>query len=587
MPQIDTYTAGTVSLTNGSTTVNGAGTNWMSSSGTYSVLKGHIFWSGNFFSPIAAVSSAGQLTLAIPYTGSTASGLPYNIFRYTWVETAAVAGFLQALMDRGSKTKPATRWDIDSGAMTMTLRQDDAGSPAVYVGATGAPDGAMIKSLTFDKATANLWTGASIGVGTGGGAINYRLDVRGPMAATALWMQDAAGGAYPDSWIGGFTGLDGDSAHKFLHIGGATSVDGHRRISFQASETSTTGRLRVGAETYPLAAIHVSPTLGAPPVRIETGSDNAPMMVLYKNTGAVDQKFWDFQPSTDGAILSLRAVNDSYTAATNLIDISRSGITGTGIYFRCGLQPGQDAGWNLGGASFRWGALFAASGTINTSDATLKDVRGEPTDAELDAWGSVRAKIYRFLDAIAAKGEGARLHSGWIAQEVAAAFEAEGLDPRHYALFCADTVIEKVTTMVPGKVPVFDEREETSLSIEVIDGVPRQVSKTSTVREQRFEQVPVIGLDGQPLTEWRPDPEGDVVRDLVKGRMVPVTHPVPVMEDGEVEQVTESEPYERLGLRYDECLVMEAAWGRRELARVHEKIAALTARVAALEPAAA
>ena len=51
-------------------------------------------------------------------------------------------------------------------------------------------------------------------------------------------------------------------------------------------------------------------------------------------------------------------------------------------------------------------------------------------------------KKYRFKDAVAEKGDEARIHVGVIAQEVAAAFEAEGLDASRYGMFCSDTWYE-------------------------------------------------------------------------------------------------------------------------------------------------
>ncbi len=583
MPQIDSYTAGTVTLTNGSAVVNGVGTNWMSGTANYSILAGHLFVCGSFFAPVSSVTAAGQLTLAIPYTGATASGLAYRIFRYTWVETPAVAGFLQALMDRGTKTKPVTRWDLDSGAMSMTFRQDDAGNPALFVGSVGAADGSMVKSLAFDKSTGNVsTTTGKVGIGTSGTTINYNLDVRGTIGAGGYWM----GTAYPDAWIGGIAALDGDSTHKFLHIGGATSTDGHRRISLQGSLVTTTARVRIGGETPAAASLHTVAHDGLAALRTEA-SAGAPFLQMIKSDGNFNQKIWDINPSNSGAVLSIRAMSDDYLSGTSIIDIARSGSDSAGIIVTGVISPSLHNTYDLGIASRSFHTIFAGTPTISSSDATLKDVRGEPGEAELDAWGHIRAKIYRFLDAIAAKGDDARLHTGWVAQEIAAAFEAEGLDPRRYALFCADLITEKVSTTVPGKVPVFDDVEETHLEIEIIDGVPRQAPKTHTTRRQRFDQVPVIGVDGEPVTEWRPDPQGDVERDGVKGRVVPVTHPVPVMVDGEVEQTIESPPVERLGLRYEECLVLENAWARREMARLHHAITGLTVRVEALEPAAA
>ena len=92
----------------------------------------------------------------------------------------------------------------------------------------------------------------------------------------------------------------------------------------------------------------------------------------------------------------------------------------------------------------RWTVIYAANGTINTSDANQKqDI------AELDSIEKLVAiriksliKKYRFKDAVVKKGDDARIHVGAIAQEIAAAFVAEGLDPTRYGLFCSDTWYE-------------------------------------------------------------------------------------------------------------------------------------------------
>jgi hypothetical protein len=47
-------------------------------------------------------------------------------------------------------------------------------------------------------------------------------------------------------------------------------------------------------------------------------------------------------------------------------------------------------------------------------------------------------KKFRFKDAVAIKGDAARIHVGVIAQEVMAAFTAEGLDAMRYGLMCYD-----------------------------------------------------------------------------------------------------------------------------------------------------
>lgn len=173
-----------------------------------------------------------------------------------------------------------------------------------------------------------------------------------------------------------------------------------------------------------------------------------------------------------GGNLSLRTI----TAGGLFFDSFNGNVTfrnwGSGAatvfaFSAAALTPGADNARTLGTASLRFSTLFAASGTISTSDRALKKHVGRVPDAWLDAWGDVGWRRYRFR-------KGKRWHVGLIAQEVAAAFAARGENAATIGLLCRD-----------------------------------------------------------PL------------------------------DDGS----------ERWGLRYDECLAMEAAWVRRELARLREGVA--------------
>ena len=82
--------------------------------------------------------------------------------------------------------------------------------------------------------------------------------------------------------------------------------------------------------------------------------------------------------------------------------------------------------------------IYDGTGTINTSDERLKgNITAIPDDV-LDAWGEVGWYQYQFKDAIAEKGESARLHTGAIAQRINSVFESHGLDASRYGLLCYD-----------------------------------------------------------------------------------------------------------------------------------------------------
>jgi hypothetical protein len=78
------------------------------------------------------------------------------------------------------------------------------------------------------------------------------------------------------------------------------------------------------------------------------------------------------------------------------------------------------------------------------SDANLKQDISNLDDAEKRVAIAIKSLIkkYRFKDSVLEKGDAARIHVGAVAQEVQAAFVAEGLDATQYALFCSDTWYE-------------------------------------------------------------------------------------------------------------------------------------------------
>lgn len=119
------------------------------------------------------------------------------------------------------------------------------------------------------------------------------------------------------------------------------------------------------------------------------------------------------------------------------------------------FYAGADAAVNLGAASQRWKTVYAETSTINTSDAREKDWRGALNDEELRVAKrlSQLIGIYRWKTSIEEKGDLARLHAGVLAQDVIAAFDAEGLDPFVYGLVCYDEWPETPEI----KSPILDE----------------------------------------------------------------------------------------------------------------------------------
>jgi len=120
-----------------------------------------------------------------------------------------------------------------------------------------------------------------------------------------------------------------------------------------------------------------------------------------------------------------------YNSGTNAGRLSVNGLN---------VLPGADNTQNLGSASLRWATVFAVTPSINTSDEREKQDIKDLSEAERQVAIAIKGliKSFKFKDAVALKGDKARIHVGVIAQQVAEAFKIVGLNPDDYALFCYD-----------------------------------------------------------------------------------------------------------------------------------------------------
>lgn len=304
------------------------------------------------------------------------------------------------------------------------------------------------------------------------------------------------------------------------------------------------------------------------PARL-SAKDGSATVGYFENTSTAIARIAFKGSTTAGATsVTVGASGDDLVLRGAGSDIVR--VNTTGVY------PMTDNNRILGSSSFRWSTVYAGTGTINTSDATTKRWLGPIPEAVRRAMMRVANGVghFQFLDAIAAKGDGARKHIGVTAQNVIAAFEAEGLDPWEWAPICRDPVIS--TTIKTRKAT----RE-----------VLRQVERTRIVRKKLMETVAVPVerveiLDGLPVLvattkdELRPvvdmlplhDEQGNIVtKTTADGSSEPVLVAVPRTYEAEetyIEEVTDTEEFDEeyevteetgktiLGVRHDELM-----WG--------------------------
>ncbi len=182
-----------------------------------------------------------------------------------------------------------------------------------------------------------------------------------------------------------------------------------------------------------------------------------------QSSAYVDLKLENENASGNGA--RFRAVKGDFTATlqvqpaykrTSMVieDNSGSSLESVGVYVtnETGLSQGSfiplgsmlsgtNSNINLGGANLQWDNGYISGGAWTGSDRNLKQDIEELSEAERRVATSLKSlmKKFRLKDAVVKKGDDARIHIGVIAQDVKAAFEAEGLDAYRYAILGEDT----------------------------------------------------------------------------------------------------------------------------------------------------
>jgi hypothetical protein len=153
-----------------------------------------------------------------------------------------------------------------------------------------------------------------------------------------------------------------------------------------------------------------------------SSSANLGYVVMYSGGEGTDQKTVNLVPSGGKFLISW--VDDDTTAG---VAVQLDQATGA-------WEPNADNAQNLGSSSNRWDNVYATNGTIQVSDRNEKEEIEDLSEAELRVATAIKGLIKKFKF----KGR-VRKHIGVIAQDVEAAFTAEGLNASEYGLFCSDT----------------------------------------------------------------------------------------------------------------------------------------------------
>jgi hypothetical protein len=316
-------------------------------------------------------------------------------------------------------------------------------------------------------------------------------------------------------------GADANTTFKLTHSSNTDGVElTANGVNGFVTNKKTNGNLSFATENVVRQTIDSSGNIG-----IGTSSPNA-LLELGTNTPQI--RFTDSANASayssilgsDTGSLLMRA-DESGNGANSVIGFEIDGSRRVTID-SSGILAGSDNSFTNGGPSNRWSVVYAGTGTINTSDE--RDKTQLDIDAKvLAAVNSISVKAFKWKSAVESKGDSARIHYGVIAQEVKAAFEAQGLVAEDYGVLC------------------YDEWEDEF--------------ETKTIEPAVTEQ--------REVTPAVLDDEGNEVESAVF-ETVEITPEV-------TEEVLVKAAGNRYGVRYDELYAM--------------KIAALEARITALESA--
>jgi hypothetical protein len=165
------------------------------------------------------------------------------------------------------------------------------------------------------------------------------------------------------------------------------------------------------------------------------------------NTAGSEASVMTFSTMGSG-VLTERARIDS----SGNFSIGTTGTAGGVLTIGGGIGPSSDNVSSCGNSSRRWSVVYAGTGTINTSDAREKTAVRSLTASEITASQQLANELgaYKWLSAVAEKGNSAREHIGMTVQRAIEIMEANGLTPFNYGFICYNEWADKFSKDADG-----------------------------------------------------------------------------------------------------------------------------------------
>jgi hypothetical protein len=287
----------------------------------------------------------------------------------------------------------------------------------VYVGGSNT----SYIPFTIGTEKARFHSNGNFGIATT--SPDFLLDVAGRIGI----LEGTNGIAFHDGAGSVSAGVRADSGDNLVFATGSSDTERMR--------INSAGNVGIGT-TGPSSLLHLAST-GNAVLTLEADTDNVSesdnARIELSQDGGATTGHMGYGSGTNGIDI-WNDYSDYVRIGTN--NVERLRVVNNGV-----VRPATDNAQTLGAAANRWSVVYAGTGTINTSDEREKQQIADLDDAERRVAVAIKGlvKKYKYNDAVALKGDDARIHVGVIAQEVIAAFAAEGLDATHYALLCHDT----------------------------------------------------------------------------------------------------------------------------------------------------
>ena len=358
-------------------------------------------------------------------------------------------------------SNPSTPLHVStSGENVATFASTDTGARIVITDGTdtgyvNVSSGKVSLGQTLGLSGNNLNVDASGNVGIGTPTPNYLLDVEGSGSLLRV------------------NATSGNSIQQFS-VADTTSIAG---INFGDSGSSQSGQIlyrhngdSMAFSTAGSEAMRIDSSgnllVGTTATNPQSSSSNSGVQIGdgFVFAGRVGEVAILNRQSTDGDIAVFRKDGTTAGAVAVKDDTSNPyiivGKGSVGLQFakdaantesilpcRVDNQNLRDNAISLGDTGARFDDIYATNGTIQTSDRNEKQDIEALSDAEqrvaVAAKGLLRK--FRWKSSVEENGDNARIHFGIIAQDLQAAFEAEGLDAGRYGMFINSTWTDEET----------------------------------------------------------------------------------------------------------------------------------------------